>query len=820
MRHTLPALLTLTLLGSPLAAAEPKPTPEQLQFFETKVRPLLADECFRCHGEKKQNNGLRLDSAAAIRDGGKTGPALVPGKPGESLLIKAINHDGPKMPPKTKLKPEEIAALTEWVKMGAPWPAETKPVAGRTREITEADRQFWAFRPVADPPVPAVKDAAWPKNPIDHFILAALEAKGLKPVSPADKRTLIRRATFDLTGLPPTPEEIGAFLADNTPDAFAKVVDRLLASPAYGERWGRHWLDVVRYADTAGDNSDYPVPQLYKSRNWVIQAFNQDKPYDQFVREQLAGDLMGGATEAERRERIVATGYLGNTRRFGSYEMTRYPWHLTIEDSIDNLGRTFLGLTINCSRCHDHKFDPITMEDYYGLYGFFQSTRYPWPGIELDKVPKDLVPLVPPEQFDAVVKERAKKTDGLNERVMRLEEQSKDATNVFLREMLAAICSRENRAKAVEAKQRVDDLGKSLQAVRKERDNLAKQALPIESAYAVAEGKKIGNCKMQLRGDPEKPGMEVPRKFPAILGGQTLSSDVKGSGRLELAHWLTDPSNPLTARVMVNRIWHYHFGHGLVPTRSDFGKQGRTPTHPELLDYLARRFIDNSWSVKAMHRMIMLSRTYQLSSQDDAENLKTDPGNEYLWRHNRRRLEAEAIRDATLMVSGGLDPTPGAAHPFPDQTTWDFTQHKPFKGVYETNRRSVYLMTQRVHRHPFLALFDGSDTNTGTAMRETSTTPLQALFLMNDPFVHEQARRFAARLLGERSNTAERIDRAYLLLVGRPATNEERTAAEDYLEQARAKLASAAVPSDRRGAAAWESLCRALFMMNEFVYVN
>jgi hypothetical protein len=682
------------------------------------------------------------------------------------------------------------------------------------------NQKFWSFQPLADPQPPLVQAADWPKNEVDRFTLARLEARGLTPVEPADKRTLLRRVTYDLTGLPPTPGDIAAFLADDSPSAFVKVVDRLLASPAYGERWGRHWLDVVRYADTAGDNSDYPVPQLYKYRNWVIRAFNQDKPYDQFVREQLAGDLLPARDDREKADQMIATGYLANARRFGSYEDARYQWYLTYEDTIDNLGRTFLGLTINCARCHDHKFDPITTEDYYALYGIFQSTRYPWPGIELDKVPRDLVPLAPPDQVEAVLKERRQQQATLDLAVKQREEE-KSAADKALKEAETIQDAKEREARVAAARQRVEEVGKALQTARKERDLFAKRPLPFETAYAVAEGtRKVGNAQVQLRGDPEKPGKEVSRRFPTILGGQTLPADARGSGRLELAGWLTDASNPFPARVLVNRLWHYHFGKGIVQTPSDFGKQGKPPTHPELLDYLARRLIDSGWSIKAMHRLILLSQTYQLSSREDAANVRVDPGNDYLWKWTRRRLDAEAIRDTLLTVSGTLDRTPGGPHPFPDQTNWDFTQHKPFKAVYETNRRSVYLMTQRIQRHPYLALFDGADTNASTARRIGSTTPLQALFLMNDSFVHEQARRFARRLLEDGADETGRIERAYLLAFGRPATAEEQAASAAFLAQVRGKLRAADVPAEQQQTRAWESYVRALWMTNEFVYLD
>src|SRR5262245_24092988 len=373
--------------------AQDPPSPEGIAFFEKKIRPLLVKHCYSCHSAeaKKLRGGLRLDTRDGVLKGGASGPVVAAGDPDRSRLVEAVRQtdESLRMPPEGKLTPAEVADLEAWVKMGAPDTRTTSAVA-RPIDLARA-KEFWSFRPVRDPPVPAVKDADWPLNPVDRFVLAKMEEKGLRPVPVADKRTLIRRATFDLTGLPPTPDEIDAFLKDESPNAYEKLIERLLASPAYGERWGRHWLDVVRYADTAGDNSDYPIPQAYRYRDWVIAAFNRDLPYDEFVRRQLAGDLMPARDERQRHDNLIATGYLANARRFGSYVDARYPWHLTIEDTIDNLGRTFLALTVNCCRCHDHKFDPLSSEDYYALYGFFQSTRYPWPGIELDKAPHDLV---------------------------------------------------------------------------------------------------------------------------------------------------------------------------------------------------------------------------------------------------------------------------------------------------------------------------------------------------------------------------------------------------------------------------------------------
>jgi hypothetical protein len=737
------------------------------------------------------------------------------------LLIKAVHHTDEKLKmPKEKLSAQEIADLEAWVKMGAPDP-RTGAVK-TTRLSLEQAKDYWAFKPVMRPEVPKTKTPV--TNPIDAFVLAKLEAKGLSPAPPADKRTLIRRATYDLTGLPPTPEEIDAFLKDESPDAFAKVVDRLLASPAYGERWGRHWMDVVRYADTAGDNSDYPIPQIYRYRNWVIDAFNRDLPYDEFVRQQIAGDLLPSKDEADRRAKLIATGYLANTKRFGSYEDARYPWYLTYEDQIDNLGRTFLGLTINCSRCHDHKFDPISQHDYYALYGFFSSTRYPRPGIELDKVQRDFVPLATAEEVAKFEKERAAKQKELDNAVAKVTADKK-AAEKKLADAEKIADEAERKAKVAELNRLVDGLKQKIKAVQQDSENYAKKSIPFETAYAVAEGKtegkrKVGNVCVQIKGDPERLGPEVPRRFPTVLGGQVLPPDEKGSGRLHLANWIADAKNPLTARVMVNRIWQYHFGKGIVPTPSNFGTMGQPPTHPELLDWLAAEFVDREWSVKAMHRLVMLSRTYQQSSRDDAGNAKIDVANDYLWRFDRHRLDAESIRDTLLAVGGNLDRTPGAAHPFPAMNTWNFTQHNPFKAVYDTKKRSVYVMQQRFQRHPFFALFDGADTNASTDRRITSTTPLQALYLMNDPLVHEQAKRFAARVLNEAKDDPARIARAYALLFGRKPTKDETAAAVDYLAKVRDKLDDAGTPTDQQPAKAWESLARALFLSSEFVYVD
>lgn len=723
-------LLILISVAASARAAEP--LPEAAEFFEKQVRPLLVARCLQCHNDQKAKGALRLTAREHVLVGGLSGPAAAPAKPDESLLVKAIRYaDRPRMPPKEKLPDGEIAILTRWVALGLPWPAAA-PAGLPASGITAEQRRFWSFQPIREPALPNVQDSAWPRTPIDRFVLARLESKGLRPAPEVDKLTLLRRLTFDLIGLPPTPEEVDAFLADSASDAVAKVVERLLASPAYGERWGRYWLDVAHYADTAGETADYPVPAAYRYRNYVIDSFNADKPYDQFVREQIAGDLLPKEGTPEQRDaRIIATGFLAVTRRFG-FDPQNYQ-HLTIEDTIDTLGKAVLGLTVACARCHDHKFDPVTQADYYALYGIFASTRYPFPGSE---------------------------------------ERKRSADFVLLSKM-------------------------------------------GETAYAVADGAAL-NAKIHKRGDPLTPGAEVPRRFVDILGGDPLPADAKGSGRLELAGWLTRPTNPLTARVLVNRIWQHHFGQGLVRSASNFGKQGRPPTHPELLDYLAARFIAGGWSVKALHRQIVLSRVYQLGA-GEAVLREADLDNEWLARHDRGRLDAEAIRDALLAVAGNLDRAPGGPHPFPPANTWNWTQHDPFRAVYDTDKRSVYLMVQRTKRHPFLALFDGADPNASTAQRGATTVPTQALFFLNSPFVKRQAERFAERLMKAAPTDPARLNLAHRLALGRPATAEEVRAGEAYLARYRAE---AGVPAAQRDALAWTSYARALFGSNEFIYVD
>lgn len=834
------SLLAMLLLAAPSARAETLPGEDET-FFELKVRPVLAGKCFRCHGSVKTSGGLRLDSRQALLKGGERGPAIIPGDIKQSLLLRAIQHVNDsdlKMPPGNRLPPEAIADLTRWVQRGAFWPASSKMTAATPGTQPQ---EHWAFRAVGHSSVPA-DPSGWAANPVDCFIAAQQRQHGLTPVELAAKETLIRRLTFDLIGLPPTPGDIEHFRADRSHDAYDRLVDRLLASPQYGERWGRHWMDVVRYADTAGDNADYPVPEAALYRDYIINALNADKPYDQFVCEQLAGDLLASQGPKDSyAERVIATTYLGLARRYltAPYES----WELTLEDAIDTTGRAFMGLTLRCARCHDHKFDPVTKEDYYALYGIFASTQFPYAGSEefasMKKPREHFVPLLPSAEAAPRLEARRRRLASLQGLVARLEKDSPTAKRVAALDAIIKV-----QADLVESLRKqaanADDVATELQRHRLERADWNKKLqdslrgpradlaavertnLPgdLPGAYGVSEGKPV-NVPVQIAGDPGRPGSVVPRGAPKFLTAHlSCSIPANAGGRLELARWLTHPANPLTARVMVNRLWQYHFGRGLVGTPSNFGVRGEAPTHPELLDWLTSRFIDSGWSIKAVHRLIVSSKTYQLSAKQNEANAARDPANRTYWRFERRRLDAESIRDAMLLVGGHLDTRKAGAQPFPAIATWGWTQHHPFKDQYATNGRSVYLMTQRLQRHPYLALFDGPDTNVTTDVRGSSTVPLQALYLLNNAFVREQAQGLGRRLQDERGDDMGRIETAYEIVFGRSPLPEEVTQARQYLELYRRELVYTGSPNGSQVLDPWASLAHVLLCANEFVYVD
>ncbi len=1092
--------LLLLFVYSRAGVAGSENAAESLEFFEKQVRPLLVDRCLECHGAGgKSKGGLNLSAREAILKGGDSGPAAVPGKPEESLIVEVIRYiDEPRMPPKGKLKDQEIEVFKKWVAMGLPWPEEkTTPIKNalaHAKDKPQEPTQFWSFQPLRKPVPPKVENTSWVRGDIDRFVLAAIESKGLKPAKAADKRTLIRRATFDLTGLPPTPEEVQAFLADESSDAFAKVVDRLLASPHYGERWGRHWLDIVRYADSFDSrilgNEDADIAFAWRYRDWVVNAFNRDLPYDKFILHQLAGDVLPPQNpDGFNVDETVATGMLaiGN---WGGGDADKEKLLTDIaDDQVDLVGRTFLGLTVACARCHDHKFDPISTKDYYGLAGIFFSTHIlPNVGPKTNGPPMLRIPLVSKSEMDRRGQYTAKiaTLEGqLNQRLAqeketfarsmltqtaryvlaardfqrglsdsgsgalhefalarglhefalrnwieqlgltneyplmrtpvrdvlgkagvqgwrgsaecpsltvnqneqpvtiltftlpprsvcvhpgpssgvaitwkspingkiqiqgsladadaaggdgvswRLTHRSTvgtqmlaqgafvnggtqqisgdalaaldvksgdrlellvlpkgeytcdttvvsltltareggsrwDLTNDLLKEPLkgnphadgsgrsdawrfedhnqtgrvlelaagagpalegwkralsaSPVDSKaiESAAAAIQASfQRTDksspfwvegepdevvfgdDARQHLTSMRRELAALkANPPAPITYANGALEGgvpdSPQAGChdvRVHIRGSYSRLGDVVPRHFPTVLGGEPKANIPSGSGRLELARWLAKPDHVLTSRVMANRIWQHHMGAGIVRTPSNFGSLGERPTHPELLDFLASLFVESGWSIKKMHRALMLSAVYQQASEPEEESAKADPDNRLFTRMNRKRLEAEAIRDNLLAVSGQLDPTLGG----------------PSLRELNNRRRTLYLTIVRSDRSSFGPLFDAADSTALVDNRTVSTVAPQALFLINNPYVLDQAQALARRVLKLADGDQERIRRAYLLLFSREPNDEERKVGEAFLQ------------SRHSDEDAWMAYCQILVCANEFVYID
>ena len=786
----------LLLNGQSVNGQQRSASQQDLDFFEKEVRPLLVKHCYQCHGpdSNEGEGGLRLDSRKAILQGGKSGPAVVPGKPDESLLIYAVNHDPAveAMPPERRLKNKEVATLIRWVKLRAPWPGADlvnnlkRPEASET-VLSEQQRAFWAFVPPSEPSIPKVRQRSWVANPIDALVLARLEQAGLQPSPPADRVTLIRRATFDLHGLPPTPEEVATFLKDPAPDAFAKLVERLLDSPRYGEKWGRHWMDVARYSDSNGMDDNIAYTEAWRYRDYVIAAFNHDKPYDQFVREQVAGDLLAGWGTAERAESVVATTFLMLGPKMPSADDPIKQQLDIVDEQIDAVSRAFLAMTVACARCHAHKFDPFSTRDYYALAGIFKSTRSML-GYRVDS------------KFNLT----ALTTEADNRVLSGLEQQMDQADDILVN-------GNKVDMSAEERKQHTDQLNAAY-------DKMAK----IPTAMAVEEG-TVADMPILLRGNHLTPAQLVARGVPRILQVPRPFKITAGeSGRRELANWLTDPANPLTARVMVNRIWHWHIGTGVVRSVDNFGRLGERPDNQALLDWLALRFVESGWSIKHLHRLIMNSRTYQMTSQVDALASKKDPENRLLWRMNARRLEAEELRDSLLFLGQQLDLTMGGRMlPVRNHKIMNGKEIAECNAVHKQPRRTVYLPVIRSGLHEFLATFDFPDPSVPAGSRNLTTVAPQALFMMNSPLVGQACERIADRLLAQDASDQEKQLRdACQLILSREPTDREMKLWVSFLQK-RADLemesgTATTVPARE----VWKSLVRVLLSSNEFVYVK
>ncbi len=717
----------LAMAAEPAAPA-PAPSPQALEFFEKNIRPVLAEKCYSCHGPKNQFASLRLDSRAGILKGSDKGAVLVPGDPEKSRLIQAIRHaNGLKMPPAEKLSDKVAADFTEWVKLGAPWPADAAAPAEKSFEerIGEAKTGHWAFRPVRRPALPAVKDKSWAASPIDRFVLAKLEAKGLRPAPPADRSTLIRRVTYDLTGLPPTPAEVSAFVVDKSPNAYAKVVDRLLASPQYGERWGRLWLDVARYADTLGylvGDAERRYPFAYTYRDYVVRSLNEDKSYDRFLMEQIAGDQL----ELKDPRDLAALGFLtvGNRYLFNRHEI--------IDDRIDVVTRGLQALTVGCARCHDHKYDPIPTADYYALYSVFANSQEPG----------ELPIIGEPADSDAYQK------------------------------FLAELKEQEAKLAALQAQKADEKQIKPLQDQIAKLKSFHPGAPP--RAMVLNDAPKPSAQRIFLRGNPGTPGNEVPRRFLTVLASDQPQPFQKGSGRLELAKAIASAENPLTARVMVNRVWMHHFGQGIVATSSDFGVRGDTPSHPELLDWLASVFASPNpqpptpspaeglgWSLKKLHRLIVLSNSYRMASTETPQGAKLDADNRLFHRMNRRRLDFEQMRDTMLAAGNMLDLTRGGR-------AVDMFSEK------EGNRRTLYGFIDRQNLPGLFRTFDFADPNQHSPKRHNTVVPQQALYMLNNGFMQRISRGLVEREgIAVQKTDEARIRQMYRVLFGRSPSAEE-----------------------------------------------
>ncbi len=805
-------LLILALGSQSLNAGKPSKTvsPKPMVDFAREIQPVLEARCLSCHGPDKQESSFRVDVRETLRKGGDSEtPAVVPGQSSKSELIARITaaDPGSLMPPEGKpLTEAEIASLKSWIDAGAAMP-------DRFEQVKRTQTEHWSFQPVRTVKIPASENE-WAANPIDAFVLRKLQAAGLQPARMAERRTLIRRVTFDLTGLPPTPEEIASFLEDQSPQAYETLVDRLLASPAYGERWGRHWLDVVRYADSNGLDENVAHGNAWRYRDYVVASFNADKPYALFVKEQLAGDLLPAEDLAVRNQRLVATGFLSlGPKVLAEVDETKMEMDI-VDEQIDTFGKAFLGLTFGCARCHDHKFDPITHEDYYALAGIFKSTH------TMDSFTK----IAKWHEYEIASRQEQQQKESFDRQIKTKSEE----VNEFIQAANAAVlASKENGAKlpAKPETQYPAETKAQLKKLREELASLEQDAPLLPTTMGVSDGKP-GDVPIHLRGSHLSLGKIVHRQVPRVL----RLSDQKQippdhSGRLELADWLANPKHPLTARVIVNRVWRWHFGKGLVDSTDNFGELGSDPSHPELLDWLAGRLIESGWSLKSLHRLIATSNTYRQSSQADAETSAkagvSDPENRLLWRANIKRLEAEAIRDSLLSVSGGLDRRMGGSllntenrkHVF-DHTSKDNTR-------YDFPRRSVYLPIVRNHLYDLFQLFDYTNASMVNGNRATSTVAPQALFMMNADLVTDSAQALAARVLEHTNDEAERIRRVYQQSLGRLPTIKETQRAQTFLTSFRQSIAGEE-PSDSTQAEqqAWTGLCQVLLVSNEFISIR
>jgi len=810
--------------------------PDQLQFFEKNIRPVLVQSCYKCHSSEsaKVKGGLTLDTKQATLLGGESGhPGVTPGNIAQSTVYEAMTwkNEDMQMPPKQKLPDDVIANFKKWIEMGAPDPRESKVAnhSGGKRVIDmDAGRKHWAFQKPVKHAAPAAKNVDWAKTEIDQFVLAGIEANGLHPMRDADRPTLIRRMAFDLTGLPPTPDEVKAFVADQSPDAVKRVIDMYLDSARYGERWARHWLDVARYAESSGKEVNILYPHAWRYRDYVIESFKKDKPYDQFLKEQIAGDLLKFDSKRDQANKIVATGFLAigpkghNNRDRRQFAMD------VVDEQIDAVSQSMLGLTLACARCHDHKFDPVTQRDYYALAGIFLSSETLF-GTYEQLQNNNTAGLIELDRTAGQIAALAKISKAEVAELKGDYEKAKAAAAEAQREIFAM--RQQDRAKAGAANfLRIRGAKDRAEEVKADVDLFYDDGTPRTLAMGVLDRATPVNTPILIRGDIKQPGDVVQRGLVEVLcaKGEPLNiGPESGSGRLDLAYWIASKDNPLTARVMANRVWLKLMGSGLVPTPDNFGVMGQKPSHPELLDYLAVTFMEKGWSVKKLIREIMLSRAYQMGSHYDAANYAVDPENKWHWRMNQRRLEAEAIRDAMLAMGGTLNLYPVDGSPIARAGEGRQGLIAVFRGELTSKPstyRSIYLPIIRDQIPEMLSVFDYPDASLVNGDRDSTNVPSQSLYLMNNPQSQSAADAFAARISKHPGNSAERLSYAYELAFGREPTNLEKAAIGNFwmrFPQMVAKSSGGGKDAREKAEfAALSAFCQSLIASAEFRYLN
>ena len=803
---------------------------ESIKFFEEKVQPILEKSCLECHGKDPDDLGgsLALISRAAILKGGDSGPAIDLEDHSDSLLLEAVNYEFYEMPPSGKLPQAEIDILTKWVKMGAPWTAASADKVVESNhmepEVNEQSKQFWSFQKVERPVVPTVKNEQWITNEIDNFILARLESKGLAPANEASKQTLIRRVYYDLIGLPPTPEEVKAFVADESPDAYRQLVERLLASPHYGEKWGRHWLDLVRYAESNSFERDGTKPYVWRYRDYVIRAFNNDKPYDRFLIEQLAGDELPDAGA----EQIIATGYY----RLGQWDDEPADPTLAMYDDLDDIlattSQAMMGLTVNCARCHNHKIDPIRTQDYYSMLAFFRNVRrYGVRAHEtvLDASTRKIEREGKPDPEE--VAEYNRKLERVEKRIKEIEDIVKKDFEPVEHEDFQYDKNRERLVgKRVESKVISKKQFESYRRQRYFRKQLLDNPPTMYRVLCVNEHDTTPpQTHVMIRGNAHAKGDPVDPAFISVLSPpEPEISPVPGNNssgrRLALAKWIASPGHPLTSRVMVNRIWQHHFGRGIVRTTNDFGFQGTKPTHPELLDWLAAEFVEDGWSVKNMHRLIMNSRTYKMAYVKNDSASTVDPLNDLFWRFDMRRLTAEEIRDSILAVSGRLNKKKMYGESVFVKLSQEVLEGQSMPGagwgkssVEDQLRRSIYIHVKRSLQVPLLAAFDVADTDTTCPVRFNTTQPTQALHLLNSEFTNDEAEEFAKIIKDQFGTTEDQVREILTRVTQRDPTSAEVSQGLELIEQWQTQDGL----SDDQ---ALKYFCLVAFNLNEFIFVD